>query len=68
MNLSLTYIDYFFYSNNYYGCPTTSATGSTGEDKGCLVSDGMTFGSVGGRMTFASYPGSTPSVGWVTSS
>ena len=32
MNLSFTYAKYF-YSNFYYGCPTASATGSTGEDE-----------------------------------
>ena len=60
MNLSLTYIDYFFYSKYYYGYPATSATG---EDKGYSVSDGTTFGLVRGGMTFASDLGSTPSIG-----
>ena len=68
MNLSLTYIDYFFYSKYYCGCPTASATGSTGEDKGCSVSDGTMFGSVEGGATFTSNPGYTPSTGWATSS
>ena len=68
MNLSLTYIDCFFYSKYYCGYPVASATDSTGEDKGCSVSDGTMFGSVGGGTMFASDPASTPSIGWMRSS
>ena len=67
MNLSFTYAKYF-YSNFYCGGSAASATGSTGEDEGCSVSDGTTFGSVRGRAMFASDPGSTPSTGWAMSS
>ena len=62
MNLSFTYID-GFYSKFYCACPVTSADGTVDEDKGCLPSDGTTFGSVGGRMMLASDPVSTPSAG-----
>ena len=67
MNLFFTYID-CFYSKNYHGCPTASADGSVNEDKGCLPSDGTTFGSVGGGTTLTPDPVSTPSIGWMTSS
>ena len=66
MNLSFTYANYF-YSKFYCGSPVASADGATYEDKGCSFSDGVTFGSVGGRTTPASNPASTPSVGWMTS-
>ena len=66
MNLSFTYAKYF-YSKYYCGRPVASADGATGEGRGCSLSGWMTFGLVGGGMTFASDPGSTPSVGWVTS-
>ena len=62
MNLSFTFAD-CFYPKFYYGRPTASADGATDEDKGCSLSDGVTFGSVRGRMTLASDPASTPSVG-----
>ena len=62
MNLSFTYANYF-YSKYYCGRPTASADGVTDEDKGCSLSDGATFGSVGGRTTLASDPASTPSTG-----
>ena len=61
MNLSFTYAKYF-YSNFYFGRSTTSADGVTGKDKGCSLSFGATFGSVGGWTTFASDPVSTPSI------
>ena len=67
MNLSFSYAKYF-YSNFYYGRPVASADGSTGEDGGCSVSYGTTFGSIRGGVTFTSNLGSTPSIGWVTSS
>ena len=61
-NLAFTYAKYF-YSKFYCGCSASLTIGSTGEDEGCSVSDGTMFGSVGGRTTFASDLGSTPSVG-----
>ena len=66
-NLFFTYAKYF-YSNFYCGRPAASADGATGEDKSCSLSDGATFGSVGGGMTFTSDLDSTPSAGWMTSS
>ena len=67
MNLSLTHIDCFCFTF-YFGRPTTSAASSVDEDKSCSVSDGTTFGSVEGGMTFASNLGSTPFTGWAMSS
>ena len=67
MNLSFTYANYF-YSKYFCGRLAASADGVTDEDKACSLSDGVTFGSVGGGTTFASDLASTPSVGWVTSS
>jgi len=60
-NLSFTYADYF-YSKFYYGRPAASANGATDEDKGCSLSDGATFGSVGGGTMLAFDPASTPSI------
>ena len=59
-NLSFTYADYF-YSKFYCGRLAASADGVTDKDKGFSLSDGSMFGSVGGRMTLASNPASTPS-------
>ena len=67
MNLTFTFIDYF-YSKLYYDRPMALADGVTDEDKGCSLSDGATFSSVGGRTTLAFDPTSTPSVGWMMSS
>ena len=63
-NLSFTYADYF-YSKYYCGRPTALADGVTNEDRGCSLSDGAMFGSVGGGATLASDPTSTPSTGWM---
>ena len=62
MNLSFTYANYF-YSKFYCGRPAASADVTVDEDKGCSLSDGMTFGSVGGGTTLISDPVSTPSAG-----
>ena len=62
INLSFTYTD-CVYSKFYCGCPATSADGTVDEDNGCSLSDGTTFGSVGGGMTPASDPVSTLSIG-----
>ena len=62
MNLSFTYADYF-YSKFYCGRPTTSADGATDEDKGCSLSDGATFGLVGGGTTLSFDLASTTSTG-----
>ena len=67
MNLSFTFTNYF-YSKFYCGRPVASADGTIAKDKGCSLSDGTTFGSVGGGTTLASNPVSTPSAGWMTSS
>ena len=67
MNLSFTYTD-CFYSKFYYGRPAASADGMIDEDKGSLLSNGTTFGSVRGGTTLALDPVSTPSTGWMTSS
>ena len=67
MNLTFTYTNYF-YSKFYYGRPAASVDGTTDEDKGCSLSDGVTFGSVGGGMMLASDQASNPSAGWMTSS
>ena len=61
MNLSLTHIDYSYFTF-YCGRPTASANSATDEDKGCSLSDGATFGSVGGGTMFSSDPASTPSI------
>jgi len=45
-----------------------SADGTVDEDKGCSLSDGAMFGSVGGGTTLAFDPVSTLSIGWMTSS
>ena len=66
-NLTFTFANYF-YSKFYYGRPTTSADGTTDKDKGCSLSDGATFGLVGGGTTLASDLASTPSIGWMMSS
>ena len=66
-NLSLTYANYF-YSKYYCGRPVALADGATDEDKGCSLSDGATFGSIGGGTTLISDLTTTPSVGRVTSS
>ena len=66
-NLNFTFPNYFC-PKFYYGRPVASADGATDEDKGCSLSDGVTFGSIGGGMTLASDPASTPSTGWMTSS
>ena len=62
MNLSLTHIDYSYFTF-YWGRPVTSVVGSVDEDKSCSVSDGTTFVSVGGGTTFTSNQASTPSIG-----
>ena len=62
MNLSLTYTN-CFYSKFYCGCPAASADGLVDKDKGCSLSGGTMFGSVGGRTTLVSDPVSTPSIG-----
>jgi len=62
INLSFTYTDYF-YSKFYYGRPVASADGTVDEDKGCSLSDGTMFGSIGGGTMLTSDPVSTPSVG-----
>ena len=62
MNLSFTYVDYF-YSKFYYGHSVASADGAIDEDKGCSLSDREMFGSVRGGITLASVPASTPSAG-----
>ena len=67
MNLSFTCANYF-YSKYYCGHPTASADSANDEDKGCSLSDGAMFGSVGGGATLASDPTSTPSTGWMMSS
>ena len=67
MNLTFTYANYF-YSKFYYGRPMASADSVTDEVKGCLLSNGATFGLVRGGKTLASDPASTPSIGRVTSS
>ena len=66
-NLSFTYANYF-YSKFYCGRPAASADGTTDEDKGCSLSDGATFGSVGGGTMLTSDPSTTPPAGWMTSS
>ena len=66
-NLTFTYADYF-YSKFYYGRSVALADDATDEDKGRSLSDGATFGSVGGGTTLASDPTSTPSAGRMTSS
>ena len=67
MNLSFTYTN-CFYSKFYCGCPAASVDGTIDEDKGCSLSDGTMFGSVGGRTMLASDMVSTPSAGWMASS
>ena len=67
MKLTFTYTNYF-YSKSYCGCLVAFADGAVDEDKGCSLSDGATFGSVGGGMMLTSDPASTPSVGWMMSS
>ena len=67
MNLTFTYTN-CFYSKFYCGHPAALADGTIDEDKGCSLSDGTMFDSVGGGTTLASDPVSTPSVGWITSS
>ena len=66
-NLSFTFTN-GFYSKFYYGRQAALADDATDKDKGSLLSDGATFGSVGGRMTLASDLASTPFTGWMTSS
>ena len=66
-NLSFTFAD-CFYPKFYYGRPTTSADGTTDEDKGCSLSDGATFDLVRGGTMLTFDPVSTPFVGWMTSS
>ena len=61
-NLSFTYTDYF-YSKFYCGRSVALADGVIDEDKGSSLSNGTTFGSVGGGMRLASNPVSTPSAG-----
>ena len=63
MNLSFTFADCFC-PKFYYGCPTASADCVTDEDKGYSLSNGATFGSIGGRTTLAFDLTSTPSAGW----
>ena len=62
MNLSFTYIDYF-YSKFYCGRPIALADGTINEDKGSSFSDRTTFSLVRDGMTLTSNPVSTPSTG-----
>ena len=65
MNLSLTHIDFFYFT---FYCPVASAAGSVNEDKSCSVSGGTAFGSVKDGTMFDFDPGSAPYVGWTMSS
>ena len=67
MNLSFTFADCFC-PKFYYGRQAALADDATDKDKGSLLSDGATFGSVGGGMTLASDLASTPFTGWMMSS
>ena len=67
MNLTFTFADYF-HSKFYCGHQAASTDGTTDEDKGYSLSDGETFGSVGGRTMLAFDLATTPSAGWVMSS
>ena len=61
MNLSFTYANYF-YSKFYCGRPAALADDTIDKDKGCLLSNETTFGSVGGGTMLAFDPASTPSI------